>query len=482
MRLGDKKSLVLVDASNKTYVQELKEIAEPDDAKPESREQAEAPDIPTEKFERNLESFSEAETAEYERQKQFHVCEDGVPGEMEGEENKIKRETWLGDYSNHGVEHIREVMNECNRYISSLEKAGIKVPEFLRRSCGVAAKYHDIGMGDGAGMELSMGLAEKLKQSGGDFSKLAEYYHLDLNFTKENVEAKKKELVEDTKGDSEKIKAIMKVSRMQELILEAAKEAEELRSMSPDDPERAETEKAYRRLLSEMQDGLHRDMRNHHARKSAEYVLAHSDECRERYGKDVNPRNVVACAIMLRTKSNSGCGDLNVLAAGEASGENLSVEEACSHLIADWNLNHDGQRAETVFSDADLKEIAFMASVLRPADNRRDGMTATFTSGDEVLCETFSDGVEVFHGEKKNGVLEKKQPVRTSTSKTIIAAESCTQFGEIRLEGDDMVRVMRFNGLKSAALEQLFAENALWITWARSKAVCSRQTVKWSMA
>jgi len=457
LRFGDRKSLILVDASKKTYVQELREVAEPGYVEHETELElplkaadalTEAVEVSTEEFERNLENFDEIETAEYERQKKFVVCEEGL---------REKMETRLGDFTCHGVEHVKEVMSEGERYIDALEKAGVEISESLWKIYGVAAKYHDIGMADNVGMELARDLSEKVKHPDADFSRLEEYYNLDPNATLESATARTEELVKAAEPDHIKVHDARKLGRLQVSVVEAKAMAAELDDMFPDDSERVATEKEYRTQLAVMQDYVYRDLRSNHARRSAEYVLDHSNEFKERYGKNVNPRNV-ACAIMLHTKTNSGCGNLNALPFGMAEVEQLSVEEACSHLVADWNLNHGDRRVESTFSEADLKEIVFVASVLRTADNRRNGETATFTNGDSIVCEMTKKGLELYHGEEKDGTIVKKRKVRNDESVSIISAEFCTQFGEIRPENGNMVHVMRFNGLGTAPLEQGFAE------------------------
>ncbi len=459
LRFGDRKSLILVDASKKTYVQELREVAEPGDVEHETEREpqskaaealAEAVEVSPEEFERNLETFHEIETAEYERQKRFYDFERGLPFR--------DREILLGDFTCHGLEHVKEVMSEGERYIDALEKAGFEIPESLREVYGVSAKYHDIGMADSVGMELAKDLSEKVKQPDADLSKLEGFFNLDPNATLESTDARTKELVAAAGDDQNKVEAIESISILQTSIVEAKAVAERLRELPPNDLERAAAELVYRQKLSKIQDFVYDNLRSNHARRSAEYVLEHSDEFKERYGKNVNPRNV-ACAIMLHTKMNSGCGNLNARSFGMAEVEQLSVEEACSHLVADWNLNHGDRRVESAFSEADLKEIAFAASVLRTADNRRNGETATFTNGDRIVCETTKKGLALYHGEEKDGTVMKRRRVRNDKSVSIISAESCTQFGEIRPENGNMVHVMRFNGLGTAPLEQGFAEN-----------------------
>lgn len=67
----------------------------------------------------------------------------------------------------------------------------------------------------------------------------------------------------------------------------------------------------------------------------------------------------------------------------------------------------------------------------------------------------------VYHGREKNGTMEKIRSVENPVSVKILSAEACTQFGEIRPEGNDMVHVMHFNGIGSAPLEQGFAESRI---------------------
>lgn len=351
-------------------------------------------------------------------------------------------------------------MSEGKRYIDALEKARIDIPESFRENYGVAAKYHDIGMADSAGLELARDLSEKVKQPDADFSKLEEFFNLDPNATLESTEARAKELVGAAGGDPNKVEKVESISTLQASIVEAKTVAERLRGMSPNDPEWVNAEQVYRQKLSKIQDFVYDNLRVNHARRSAEYVLDHSNEFKERYGRNVNPRNV-ACAIMLHTKSNSGCGDLNALSSGMAEVKQLSVEEACSHLVADWNLNHGGQRVGSTFSGADLKGIASIASILRTADNRRDGETATFTNGDRIVYEITEKGPALYHGEEHDGVMVKKRKVESAKSVSIISAESCARFGEIRPENGNMVHVMLFNGLGTVPLEQVFAESRI---------------------
>lgn len=448
---SDMKSLILVDKNGIPYVEGLGSVSEADDNMPEAAESkhGEVIERTKEEFEKNLEEFRGTEKVTYENQKMFVMLESGLRGSMENV---------LSDYTGHSIEHVQEVIEEGRKILDALEASGMVIPEKTKRAYSVAAKYHDIGMAESQGMNAAREIQEKLTNFDGNFEALAQYFNLDQNVEDaDEIQRRFSEIKSSVEGDANRIKEVRRQGRLQVQMAHAKVLATQIREMAPDDPMRVQAIKKYTISLARMQSAVFGSLRANHAQKSAEYVLQYgqTDEFKERYGSDINPRNV-ACAIMLHTKTNSGCGDLNLLRKGQADDGKLSVEEASSRLIANWNQQHESFRVETTFSQEDLIEISELASVLRIADNRRDGETATFTSGDRVVCDASGEKVRVFHSKESEGKTIKDRELVSHESVRIISSEACTQFGKLRPEGKNLVHIIDFNGANSEQLEHAF--------------------------
>lgn len=402
-----------------------------------------------EEFRRSLEEYRGLERAAYENQKQFEALESDLREHMD---------SLLSDYTGHGIEHVQEVIEEGSRILDALEASGMAIPEETKRAYSLAAKYHDIGMAESQGLNAAREIQEKRVNFDGDFKAFAQYFNLDQHLTgKDGSNQWYNEIMASAGDDGIRKKEIKNRARMQ-LRMQAAKElAAQIRRTPPSDPERAKAISAYNVRLADMQSAVFNSLRANHAEKSAEYILQYGEtnEFKERYGTNLNPRNI-ACAIMLHSKTNSGCGDLDLLTKNQCECGKRSVEEVSSRLIADWNQRHEDMRVDGTLSQDDLKEIAFLASVLRIADNRRNGETASFTGGDSVICEASGDDVRVFHSKEVDGKTIRERELVSQESVRIISSESCTRFGELLPEGKNLVHTIDFNGKGSGKLEKAF--------------------------
>ena len=407
-----------------------KEHAKIADVGPDGNDgRAEAPELDEKAFREALETYAGKEVEEYSRQKAFEAYE------LDGMQMR------LSDFTSHGMEHTREVCRECETLVGALRDAGVEIAPATERMLQVAGKYHDIGMADGDGMDAARSVVENLRDPRADLEKAAKYLEIDAN-------AGMRQIMENG-GKNQTAAMAYAVAR---------ERAENVRNMSPESPGYADALKEHQIALARLQDRVYARMRSEHARRSGEFMLAYGDtqECQQRYGGDLNYRNI-ACAIMLHSKNNSGCADLTEgLSKNEGREQKPAAQAACERFVAAWNREHPENKASERFSREDVEQIALMASVLRVADNRRDGNTATFTNGERVVVQKHDDsscGYRVYHGSVgADGAMALGKEVRSNKSREIIGAEACTRFGKVRWEDGALIHEIRLSGVQFASL------------------------------
>ena len=407
-----------------------KEHAKIADVGPDGNDgRAEAPELDEKAFREALETYAGKEVEEYSRQKAFEAYE------LDGMQMR------LSDFTSHGMEHTREVCRECETLVGALRDAGVEIAPATERMLQVAGKYHDIGMADGDGMDAARSVVENLRDPRADLEKAAKYLEIDAN-------AGMRQIMENG-GKNQTAAMAYAVAR---------ERAENVRNMSPESPGYADALKEHQIALARLQDRVYTRMRSEHARRSGEFMLAYGDtqECQQRYGGDLNYRNI-ACAIMLHSKNNSGCADLTEgLSKNEGREQKPAAQAACERFVAAWNREHPENKASERFSREDVEQIALMASVLRVADNRRDGNTATFTNGERVVVQKHDDsscGYRVYHGSVgADGAMALGKEVRSNKSREIIGAEACTRFGKVRWEDGALIHEIRLSGVQFASL------------------------------
>ena len=407
-----------------------KEHAKIADVGPDGNDgRAEAPELDEKAFREALETYAGKEVEEYSRQKAFEAYE------LDGMQMR------LSDFTSHGMEHTREVCRECETLVGALRDAGVEIAPATERMLQVAGKYHDIGMADGDGMDAARSVVENLRDPRVDLEKAAKYLEIDEN-------AGMRQIMENG-GKNQTAAMAYAVAR---------ERAENVRNMSPESPGYADALKEHQIALARLQDRVYARMRSEHARRSGEFMLAYGDtqECQQRYGGDLNYRNI-ACAIMLHSKNNSGCADLTEgLSKNEGREQKPAAQAACERFVAAWNREHPENKASERFSREDVEQIALMASVLRVADNRRDGNTATFTNGERVVVQKHDDsscGYRVYHGSVgADGAMALGKEVRSNKSREIIGTEACTRFGKVRWEDGALIHEIRLSGVQFASL------------------------------
>ena len=407
-----------------------KEHAKIADVGPDGNDgRAEGPELDEKAFREALETYAGKEVEEYSRQKAFEAYE------LDGMQMR------LSDFTSHGMEHTREVCRECETLVGALRDAGVEIAPATERMLQVAGKYHDIGMADGDGMDAARSVVENLRDPRADLEKAAKYLEIDAN-------AGMRQIMENG-GKNQTAAMAYAVAR---------ERAENVRNMSPESPGYADALKEHQIALARLQDRVYARMRSEHARRSGEFMLAYGDtqECQQRYGVDLNYRNI-ACAIMLHSKNNSGCADLTEgLSKNEGREQKPAAQAACERFVAAWNREHPENKASERFSREDVEQIALMASVLRVADNRRDGNTATFTNGERVVVQKHDDsscGYRVYHGSVgADGAMALGKEVRSNKSREIIGAEACTRFGKVRWEDGALIHEIRLSGVQFASL------------------------------
>ena len=407
-----------------------KEHAKIADVGPDGNDgRAEAPELDEKAFREAVETYVGKEVEEYSRQKAFEAYE------LDGMQMR------LSDFPSHGMEHTREVCRECETLVGALRDAGVEIAPATERMLQVAGKYHDIGMADGDGMDAARSVVENLRDPRADLEKAAKYLEIDAN-------AGMRQIMENG-GKNQTAAMAYAVAR---------ERAENVRNMSPESPGYADALKEHQIALARLQDRVYARMRSEHARRSGEFMLAYggTQECHQRYGGNLNYRNI-ACAIMLHSKNNSGCADLTEgLSKNEGREQKPAVQEACERFVAAWNREHPEDKASERFSREDVEQIALMASVLRVADNRRDGNTATFTNGERVVVQKHDDspcGYRVYHGSVgADGAMALGKEVRSNKSREIIGAEACTRFGKVRWEDGALIHEIRLSGVQFASL------------------------------
>lgn len=392
---------------NPEAAEKVREVRENDEASSDKRDETTekilegetTPEKMLEKIERNVDVFEagHVETLRYNRQETLARYE--LPGQV----------VELSKYTGHGIPHVKEVIYESKRLLDAYEKAGIEVPDEtkLRITALVAARYHDIGMAD-------PGMMEQLN------AQHDQYTHLD-------------QIIRSGETTPETVAYLNRLNQ-------------ELREKNGMDTGLLDTTASnagfhavvLRQNLISLQGDTESQMRKDHARNSARYLLEHGadEDFKERF-PGADPR-ICACAVALHTKSNSGCMDTIGTDRGDGPNKNVSVETACRELLEKWNNDHPDQPPySTEFTKEELDTIAFSASVLRTADNRRDGASTTFMDGNTARLKTEGDGYSV------QKIVGDNQPVDaglTAVGLKIVSAELCTSPEEVRVnENNELV-------------------------------------------
>ena len=344
------------------------------------------------------------ETQAYEKQKELAA--------LEIKDDTVVMDSRLNEYAKHGVERVREVIQETHAVLDGMEQRGIELSQEVRKVTVLAARYQNIGMADPVRMSqmeinkrqfaLYNTYAETIEKAGSgsveNEEKLKELRAQMSQFVRDNPGL----MFRTNVGRERWIKGDVSDERKEILNQTVEQYCKNVENANPQ--ELAMLIHQQKDSIVKMQSALEHDIQSQHSRRSAEYLLAHAEDTdiKERFG-DANMRNA-ACAVFLHDKINAGCPNL---LAETSDKKALTAQAACEKLIEEWNLAHQDKPQDAKFTKADIDQIVLAASALRIAERRQTGETATFTdeaignkanaSVDEIVAEN-SRKLEEFNG------------------------------------------------------------------------------------
>ena len=343
-----------------------------------------------------------------------------------GEYRLAGAEDALDEYSDHGVLHVAEVMEQCEELLATtapwLCRMGCEGDSaFRRKTLLLAVKYHDVGM---CGTDAMRELLFRTDAARGRCSAIVDGTALRPS-----------------------------LAPVFEAAGAASFDCRELRDLEYLAAHRLSVPEG-ERLLGALHDRVKAAIRRNHALESGIWMAAHREALAAQYGPDVDPARA---ALIAALHSGVFCGGERV-AIGD-SRDAASFLSFCRIFLE----KYCPEAASLCARDDAIREIACLATILRLADTRRSGDRLRAIGGARLEPRDTEEGFRVvkIHGDR----------LRASTvplAGEILLGEACTRFGPVRLCGEGgftMIHPLRVRHADRQAALDAFLETRLPSYW-----------------
>ena len=305
-----------------------------------------------------------------------------------------RAEDSLDYYSDHGLFHVEEVMEQCTLLLQAMAPwLGRILENRDSRWAGthllLGAKLHDIGM---CGTEAMRTL---LAKTDGAYTALSGGVLSPVAFSAFG------EMLDQARSSGFSCRALRDLSYwMGHRTLQMGQVKEK---------------------LCQVHEEIKREIRRTHAVVSGDWILAHKDAMRARYGPKVN-----TFAVSLLAALHSGSFEGSRRAVLGEGWEAEAVRAFAVSLAARHGVPWPGNEA----NDEVFRDVVRLAALLRLADTRRSGDRMHSIDGAALTLRLGPDSLQVV---RLYGSQERVIPL--TQANWILGGELCTRFGNVELSG-----------------------------------------------
>ena len=312
----------------------------------------------------------------------------------------------LDYYSDHGLDHVHEVMEQSELLFEALrawisELAPGEKPDRLKTHLLLGARLHDIGMCGTEPMRVLLAATDRAHAA--------------------VVGASSRSAVEQALQD------MLDASKTADFSCRAIRDAEyALRHRNWQNA-------ALAQKLCDVHEDVKKQIRKSHAANSGEWILDNREMLSSLFGRSVN---LFLLALLAAFHSGSSLGSRRVIPG--QSEDAVLVRRYAQELAERHDIPwREGSEA----SDSVLHSAIVLTPLLRLADNRRSGDRLHSLDGAPLKLSLNPEGMEVVR--VYEGL---ERPVTVPLGKEILAGELCTRFGGVRLsrEGNDWLLTHEF--------------------------------------